>query len=79
MVNILHPMPKTCPSALYSMAEAATELANPVIGTRPPATSEFSDFGIKIKAGKDNADQYQNKGTPGTGSIFIKSETFGII
>lgn len=37
MVNILHPMPNTCPSALYSIAEAATELAKPVIGTRLPA------------------------------------------
>ena len=37
MVNILQPMPKTCPSARYSIAEAATELAKPVMGTSPPA------------------------------------------
>ena len=41
MVNILQPMPKTCPSARYSIAEAATELAKPVMGTSPPAPPNF--------------------------------------
>ena len=37
MVKILEPIPKTCPSFLYSMAAEATPLANPVMGTRAPA------------------------------------------
>ncbi len=41
MVKILHPIPKTCPSALKSMADDATELANPVIGTTVPAPANF--------------------------------------
>ena len=28
----MHPIPYTCPSVLYSIADATTELANPVIG-----------------------------------------------
>ena len=43
MVKILQPIPKTCPSALNSIAEAATELAKPVIGTRLPAPPNFAD------------------------------------
>ena len=34
--KILLPIPKTCPSVLYSIADATTELANPVIGTSAP-------------------------------------------
>ena len=41
MVNILQPIPKTCPSFLYSIAGAATELANPVIGTNEPAPANL--------------------------------------
>ena len=44
MVNILHPIPNTSPSVLYSMAGAATELANPVIGTNVPAPAYFANF-----------------------------------
>ena len=40
-MNILHPTPNTQPSFLYSIAAAATELANPVIGTRLPAPPHF--------------------------------------
>lgn len=42
MVKIWVPMPNTCPSFLNSMAGAATELANPVIGTRVPAPPYFA-------------------------------------
>lgn len=45
MVKILHPIPNTCPSFLYSMAGAATELANPVMGTSAPAPPHFAIFG----------------------------------
>ena len=45
IVNILQPIPKTCPSFLYSIAGAATELANPVIGTSAPAPPQFAIFG----------------------------------
>ena len=41
MVNILQPIPNTCPSFLNSIADAATELAKPVIGTREPAPANF--------------------------------------
>lgn len=41
MVNILQPIPNTCPSFLYSIAAEATELANPVIGTNEPAPAKF--------------------------------------
>ena len=44
MVKILHPIPNTCPSALYSIAGAATELANPVMGTSAPAPPNFTSF-----------------------------------
>jgi hypothetical protein len=37
IVNILQPIPNTCPSFLNSIAGATTELANPVIGTNAPA------------------------------------------
>ena len=40
MVKILHPIPKTCPSFLYSIADAATPLAKPVIGTSTPAPAK---------------------------------------
>ena len=45
MVNILHPIPNTWPSFLYSMAGAATELANPVMGTNAPAPPQSAIFG----------------------------------
>ena len=35
----------TCPSFLYSIAGAATELANPVIGTSAPAPPHFAILG----------------------------------
>ena len=40
IVNILTPIPNTCPSFWYSMAGAATELAKPVIGTNAPAPAK---------------------------------------
>ena len=46
-MNILHPIPNTCPSDLYSTAGAATELANPVIGTNVPAPAYFANFEYK--------------------------------
>ena len=45
MVKILHPIPNTCPSALYSIAGATTEFAKPVIGTSAPAPPHFTIFG----------------------------------
>ena len=42
MVKILTPIPNTWPSFLYSIAGAATELANPVIGTNTPAPANFA-------------------------------------
>ena len=48
MVNILHPIPITCPSFLYSIAGAATELANPVIGTSAPAPPHFAICGYRL-------------------------------
>ena len=45
IVKILQPIPNTCPSFLYSIAGAATELANPVIGTSVPAPHHFASFG----------------------------------
>ena len=44
MVKIFAPTPKTWPSFLYSMAGAATELANPVIGTRAPAPPKVTSL-----------------------------------
>ena len=44
IVKILQPIPKTCPSFLYSMAQAAIELAKPVIGTKLPAPACFASF-----------------------------------
>ena len=44
IVKILQPIPNTCPSALYSMAGATTELANPVIGKRDPAQHHYTIF-----------------------------------
>ena len=37
IVNILQPIPNTCPSFLYSIAGEAILFANPVIGTSAPA------------------------------------------
>ena len=45
IVKILHPIPNTCPSFLYSIAGAATELANPVMGTSAPAPPHFARRG----------------------------------
>ena len=44
MVNIFAPTPNICPSALNSIAGAATELANPVIGTIVPAPAKLASF-----------------------------------
>ena len=44
MVKIFAPMPKTCPSFLYSIAGAATELAKPVIGTSAPQPAKVTIF-----------------------------------
>ena len=71
MVNILQPIPNTWPSTLYSIAEAATELAKPVMGTRLPAPA---DFGIKIQACKQDTDQYQDQGTPGGSRFPVQSQ-----
>ena len=45
IVKILQPIPKTCPSFLYSIAGAATELAKPVIGTSAPAPPHLASSG----------------------------------
>ena len=42
MINILAPIPKTCPSLLNSIAGAVMELENPVIGTIVPAPACFA-------------------------------------
>ena len=42
-VNILAPTPITYPSDLYSVAGDIIELANPVIGTKLPCSSKFSN------------------------------------
>ena len=55
MVKILHPIPNTCPSARYSIADAATELANPVM----------------VKSCQDDTDEDQKQGTPASGSFFV--------
>ena len=44
IVKILHPTPNTHPSSLNSIAGAATELANPVIGTIVPAPAKLASF-----------------------------------
>ena len=72
MVKILQPMPKICPSALYSMAEAATELAKPVMGTREPAPPNLPIFRINMKTCEQDTGKNKNHRAPGTGSFFIK-------
>ena len=49
IVKILHPIPYTCPSVLYSIADATTELANPVIGTSAPAPPHFTSLPYRLK------------------------------
>ena len=44
MVNIFAPSPNISPSIRYSIAEDATPLANPVIGTKVPAPPNFANF-----------------------------------
>ena len=46
IVKILQPIPNTCPSFLYSIAGAATEFANPVIGTSVPAPPNFAVLAV---------------------------------
>ena len=48
-VNIFPPTPITYPSDLYSIAGDTIEFANPVIGTKEPGTSKFSDLIKNIK------------------------------
>ncbi len=64
MVKILHPMPKTCPSFLYSIAGAATELANPVMGTSAPAPPHFASRGINTGSGEENTEKNKEEGGP---------------
>ena len=45
MVNILQPIPNTCPSFWYSTAGAVTELAKPVMGTKAPAPPHLAILG----------------------------------
>lgn len=42
IINILEPIPITCPSLLNSIAGATIEFANPVIGTMVPAPAYFA-------------------------------------
>ena len=63
MVKILHPIPKTWPSFLYSMAGAATELAKPVIGTKAPAPP-FCQFRINSGSRQNDTDQDEKHGSP---------------
>ena len=44
-IKIEAPIPNTWPSALYSIADAATPFANPVIGTRAPAPPQLAKDG----------------------------------
>src|SRR5699024_9550447 len=44
MVNILVPVPVTCPSGENSMAALTTALAKPVMGTRLPAPDRDASF-----------------------------------
>ena len=55
MVKILQPIPMTCPSFLYSMAGAATELANPVMGTRAPAPPHLAMRPYRLRARQEGA------------------------
>ena len=50
IVNILAPTPNTWPSFLNSIAAAATELANPVIGTSSPAPANLVILGYSPAA-----------------------------
>ena len=45
ILKIWHPIPKTCPSFLNSIADAQTPFAKPVIGTSAPAPPQFASDG----------------------------------
>ena len=61
IVKILHPIPKTCPSFWNSIAGAATELANPVIGTKLPAPPIFVIFWYKLNPVKRTDNKTKDK------------------
>lgn len=44
ILNILAPMPNTCPSALNSIAGDTIELEKPVMGTNVPAPANLAIF-----------------------------------
>lgn len=55
IVNILAPIPITCPSLLNSIAGATMELENPVIGTSVPAPAYFAILSYTLMAVKKAA------------------------
>ena len=71
MVKILHPIPNTCPSALYSIAGATTEFAKPVIGTSAPAPPHFYYLRVNTKASQQDTGQDQLHQHPGLSIFFF--------
>ena len=76
MVKILHPIPKICPSAWNSMAEAATEFANPVIGTRLPAPPNFPILEYRLNPVRRTLSKIRKERAPASGTFLI--DTHGL-